>query len=197
MVESEKGALVQEFLGSAQIFASALQDILDKDLLSEVLKNKITVAQLKLLKLVASGDQHTISEVATFLGVSNAAASKTVDRLVRQLLLRRSEGESDRRTMLLTLTERSRRMLTAYREAREKILSNLFEGFPAADLKRAIDMLDRLSARIVQMHSQPDQICLQCGIYTREKCLLQTLLQQPCVYHRYRGAKSREISSKH
>jgi DNA-binding MarR family transcriptional regulator len=196
MIDNNKTQLVHEFLGSSQIFVSALQNIIDKDILSQVLKNKITVTQLKLLKLVDSGDQHTISEVAAFLGVSNAAASKTVDRLVRQLLLRRSEGESDRRTMLLTLTERSRRLLAAYDEAREKKLHELFEGSPVADLKRSIEILDRLSARTVQQASHPDEICLQCGIYTPGKCLLKDLLQRPCIYQRYRDTKSNRQAAK-
>jgi MarR family transcriptional regulator, organic hydroperoxide resistance regulator len=196
MIENSKTLLVHEFLGSSQIFVSALQDIIDKDILSQVLKNKFTVTQLKLLRLVNSGDQHTISEVAAFLGVSNAAASKTADRLVRQLLLRRCEGESDRRTMLLTLTERSRRLLAAYDEARENKLHELFEDLSAADLKRSIEILDRLSARIVQQTAYPDDICLQCGIYTREKCLLKNMLQRPCIYQRYRGAKSQQDNAK-
>jgi DNA-binding MarR family transcriptional regulator len=196
MMDNSKTQLVHEFLGSSQIFVSALQDIIDKDILSQVLKNKITVTQLKLLKLVNSGDQHTISEVAAFLGVSNAAASKTVDRLVRQLLLRRSEGESDRRTMLLTLTERSRRLLAAYDEAMEIKLHELFEGSSAADLKRVVEILDRLSTRIVQQTAFPDEICLQCGIYTREKCLLKNTLQRPCIYQRYRDTKSNRQASK-
>jgi DNA-binding MarR family transcriptional regulator len=196
MAENSKASLMHEFLGSSQIFVSALQEIVDKDIVTEVLRNKITMTQLKLLKLVNSAEQqHTISEVAAFLGISNAAASKTVDRLVRQLLLRRNEGEVDRRTMLLTLTERSRRLLNAYDEARDRKLQEIFEGFAATDLKRALDLLDRLSARIVEQHSRPDEICLQCGIYSREKCLLRNMLQRPCIYHRYRDTKSQGSAS--
>ena len=61
-------------------------------------------------------DARTINDVALFLGVSDAAASKVVDRLVRRKLLPRTEGHPDRREIHLSLTESSRCLLAAYDE---------------------------------------------------------------------------------
>src|SRR5512142_2915279 len=102
---------IDDFLGSAHVFASAVNDIVEARLLRDVAGDQITVSQLKLLKLVAMTDAQTIGDVASFLGVSNAAASKAVDKLVRRKLLRRDEGETDRRVIHLSLTAGSRRVL--------------------------------------------------------------------------------------
>jgi DNA-binding MarR family transcriptional regulator len=52
-----------------------------------------------------------VSEVGDHLGVSNAAASQMVDRLVQQGLLERVESPADRRMKQLTLTARGRALV--------------------------------------------------------------------------------------
>src|SRR3990172_12073019 len=114
--------LVNDFLGSTQVFATALNDVILEKLLREVAGEQLTLSQFKLLKLVANTDAHSIGDVAAFLGVSNAAASKAVDKLVRRGLLLRSEGEPDRRAIQLSLTKSSRRLLADYDALRNRQL---------------------------------------------------------------------------
>src|SRR5512142_242543 len=102
------------------------------------------------MKLVAMTDAQRIGDVALFLGVSNAAASKAVDKLVRRKLLRRAEGEKDRRVIHLALTSASRRLLQAYEGAKEQKLQHIFGRFSEDDLRRASELLDLLSAGIVE-----------------------------------------------
>jgi len=52
---------------------------------------QLSLSQLKILKLLDLTEAHNIGDVAAFLGVSDAAASKTVDRLARLRYLRRTE----------------------------------------------------------------------------------------------------------
>lgn len=130
---------LDDFLGSAHVFSSAVSDVIEERLLAEVSGGLLTASQLKLLKLVAMADSHTIGDVAAFLGVSNAAASKAVDRLVRRNLLRRRE-----------------------------------------------DKKDRLSAGIVDHSSKPEELCLKCGIYFRERCLVRQLIKRNCFYQRHK-----------
>jgi len=133
---------------------------------------------------VALTEARTISDVALFLGISNAAASKAVDKLVRRKLLRRAEGQPDRREICLSLTESSRRLLAAYEEKKERRLAEVFQGFPNDQLRRAARLLDRLSAGLVDHHSNPEEVCLQCGIYFREKCVVRQLVNRNCFYLR-------------
>jgi len=183
------GDIAYDFLGSAHIFASAVEDILEKRLLGEVAGRHLSLSQLKLLQMVALTEAHTVTDVALFLGVSNAAASKAVDKLVRRKLLRRTEGQPDRREIRLSLTESSRRLLAAYEEKRQRRLEQAFRGFPHDELRRAARLLDRLSAGLVNGHANSDEVCLQCGIYFRDQCLVRQLLKRNCFYqnNRHRG----------
>jgi DNA-binding MarR family transcriptional regulator len=189
MSEDRTTDFIDEFLGSAHVFASAVASMIEEELLHEV-DQQVTVSQLKLLKLVSLTEAQTIGDVASFLGVSNAAASKAVDRLVRMMLLRRSEGETDRRSIHLSLTQPGRRLLAAYDTARHRKLQQVFGKFEPEDLLRAAALLDRLSAQIVHQGADGEQMCLQCGLYFREKCVMRKLLSRRCPYHQHRQTAS-------
>ena len=191
MAAEEFGQIAHDFLGSAHVFASAVEDVIEKRLLEEVGGKKLTLSQFRLLKLVALTDAHTISDVGLFLGVSNAAASKAVDKLVRRKLLRRKEGQPDRREICLSLTEASKRILEAYEQKKERKLGEIFEGFAGDELKRTTNLLDRLSAGLVDHHSHDGEVCLQCGIYFRNQCLVRKLLRRDCFYLRNRIEQKR------
>ncbi|HEY0592183.1 MAG TPA: MarR family transcriptional regulator [Thermoanaerobaculia bacterium] len=175
--------LIHDFLGSATVFSSTVREVVERKLLEEITRTDLTLSQFRLLKLVAMTDAQTIGDVARFLGVSNAAASKAVDKLVRRKLLRRSEAEADRREIRLALTEASRKLLETYDARRDEKLAVVFREFSREDLEKCAELLDRLSAGIVDHGADPAELCLQCGIYYRQKCIVRQLVKRNCFYH--------------
>ena len=190
MAEAKLAHVAHDFLGSAHVFASAVEDVVEKRLLGEVAGKHLTLSQFRLLMLVALTDAHTINDVGTFLGVSNAAASKAVDKLVRRKLLQRKEGQPDRREICLSLTASSKRLLAAYQQKKERKLAEIFRGFAGDELKRTSELLDRLSAGLLDHHRHED-VCLQCGFYFRNQCLVRKLLSRDCFYLRNRTGPRR------
>jgi len=184
MAKRGSGDVAHDLLGSAHIFASAVEEILEKRLLEESAGKQLTLSQFRLLTMVAQTDARTIGDVALFLGVSNAAASKAVDKLVRRKLLHRAEGQPDRREICLSLTEASRNLLATYAEKRESQLTHVFRDFSEDELRRTARLLDRLSAELVDHHSGPEEVCLQCGIYFRDHCVVRQLVKRNCFYLR-------------
>ena len=189
IVATDKTRTVKDFLGSAHAFATAVRDVMEARLLRRVSGRKVTQAQLKLLTLVQHTESPSVSDAAAFLGVTKAAASQTVDKLVRRKWLRREEDQSDRRSARLSLTEAGRQLLEDYDAARAEKLGKVFREYSPEDLRRMSDMLDRVSAEIVNHTANPEEVCLQCGIYFRERCLLRSLIGRTCFYHRHRGDK--------
>jgi MarR family len=110
--------------------------------------------------------------VAAFLDVSNASASKAVDRLVRRGLVLRSEDPADRRNIHLSLTLAGRQLLAEYETARGVELNAIFGGFPREEMLRTSEL--RIGSRRASWITRagPDEPCLKCGIYFREKCLV-------------------------
>jgi DNA-binding MarR family transcriptional regulator len=174
--------LVQDFLGSAQIFTSAVHDLLEAEL-REVPGQKLTFPQLKLLKMVSLTEAYTVSNVASFLGVSSAAASRAVDRLVRRRLLDRTEAAADRRAVRLSLTQEGRRLVQSYETAANHSLEELFNRFPPDELRHTADLLDNLSLSIVDRGNDKGEICFRCGIHFRDRCLLRQAGSRDCHFH--------------
>lgn len=198
MSHAGASAAVNDFLGSAQVFATALLEAIERRLLRDVAGEGLSHSQFVLLKLVATTETHSISDVAAFLRVSNAAASKAVDKLVRRNLLMRAEATADRREAALSLTPRSRRLLAAYDAARDLKLSQVFRSVSPEELRSAADTLDRLSAGMLNHRAAPGELCLHCGIYYRENCPVRKLLGRRCYYalHRVRRPGDRSAGKK-
>jgi DNA-binding MarR family transcriptional regulator len=192
MPDTNTPEMISELLGSVQVFSSAMRDVLEEKLLREAVRGRLTFSGLKLLKLVALTDSHTIGDVAAFLGVSNTAASKAVDKLVRRRLLRRTEAHADRRASELSLTGEGRRLLSAYEAAKDQKLTEIFSACAPEQLGGMVATLDRLSANIVNHTADPQELCFQCGIYFREKCLLRELVRRTCSYQKHKARKAAE-----
>jgi DNA-binding MarR family transcriptional regulator len=140
------------------MLAVALAEVVDQALLRDVAAGQLTPAQLKVLKLISQADKPTVGAVATFLGVSYAAASKAIDRLVRRGFLRRAEGKQDRRASELELTREGVRMLAAFATVRNRRLAEVFERFSPKELRRAARLLDQLAAGILAASPAPDRV---------------------------------------
>jgi DNA-binding MarR family transcriptional regulator len=192
MPDTNTPEMISELLGSVQIFSSAMRDVLEEKLLRETARGRLTFSRLKLLKLVAFTDSHTIGDVAAFLGVSNTAASKAVDKLVRRRLLRRTEAHADRRASELSLTGEGRRLLSAYEAARNQKLAEIFSACVPEQLCGTVATLDRLSANIVDHAAKPRELCFLCGVYFREKCRLRELVGRTCFYQKHKARKATE-----
>lgn len=178
--------LIQEFLGSSHVLSSAVRESVEQKILDEMIATHVTVSQLRLLRMITLTEARTIRDVAMFLSVSNAAASKAVDKLVKRKLLKRAEGLDDRREIRLSVTEAGKALLAEYAATEEKLLSAVFANFDAEDVRRTVEVLDRISAALIGKDSSDDELCLRCGIHYREKCMVRQLVQRNCFYHQRR-----------
>ncbi len=175
-------ALIRDFLGSAHVFSATVREVVEERLLREIAGDRITFPQYRLLRLVSLANAHNLRDVARFLGVSEAAASKAVDKLVRGGLLRRAEDTQDRRSIHLSLTSDGQRLVVAYQVAQRVRLSSVFRRFPAAELRKTANLLDRVSATLMDHGAAPDELCLRCGIYVRDRCLVRRIMKRNCFY---------------
>jgi DNA-binding MarR family transcriptional regulator len=179
MTNAQRTSIINDFLASMHIFSSAIGELMAAQLKDE-LGGELTIPQLKLLKLVARTETESLTEIAAFLGVSNAAASKAVDRLARRDLIERIESADDRRATRLSLTVKGTFMLKRYEDVQNRVLEGLFRQFMAEDFIETAELLDQLSADLVDHESGPHELCFRCGIYFRERCLLRNLHERTC-----------------
>jgi DNA-binding MarR family transcriptional regulator len=170
-----------DLLGSVLAFVSLAGETIESRLLSKLPGRRLTVPQLLLLYILAKNDGMHVRQVAALLGVSEPAASKATDRLVRRRLLRRREGH-DRRIVELFLTERARQLLAVYEGLKEQELEQLGQAFRPRELDDVIALLDRSSAALMNSIQNGKHACLRCGLFVREQCPLQGLSRVHCFY---------------
>lgn len=74
-------------------------------------ESKLSMPQGIVMVKIARAEACGVSDVAEFLGVTPAAASQTVDRMVQMGYLERTEDPDDRRVKQITLSERGKEMV--------------------------------------------------------------------------------------
>jgi DNA-binding MarR family transcriptional regulator len=99
------------------------------DLFQVVADLNSSFSQVKMLFLLEDGREHSVKEIAGFLGLSVPAASRAIDGLIERDYVARRESEEDRRSRLVKLTPRGGEIVERVLRARLQTL----EGF-AADL---------------------------------------------------------------
>lgn len=94
----------------------------------------ITMAQAKLLYVVATAGELSMSEIAAQLGVTISTTSGAVERLVELGLLARTEDPANRRQVCVSVTATGTATLEQIRELSIHQVRRLFEHMDDADL---------------------------------------------------------------
>jgi len=95
-----------------------------------------------------------VSEVGTHLGVTNAAASQMVDKLVEMGLLKRTEDPHDRRAKQLTLTPKGEAFIQKGVEVRRRWLEELVTALTPEQQSAIITALPYLTVAAQKLEPQ-------------------------------------------
>lgn len=181
MDSEEKIALIRQVMGASHVYCSAVGELLERTL-AESTDEPLALSQVKLLLLIGRpGQRFKVTDVADFLGVTNAAASRAIDRLVQRGLVDRSISQEDRRAVDLSLTTAGRELLDSFTEARTTELRRLLGSYPDAKLRTVAMLLDELSVLLLDLDSAAEERCLRCGIHFRTGCVLRDVLGRECA----------------
>jgi DNA-binding MarR family transcriptional regulator len=89
-----------------------------------------------------------VTEIGDHLGVTSAAASQLLDRLVHQGLVQRREDPRDRRVKQIALTSRGQEILKQGIRARESWLDQLAETLSDSEKETITSSLSTLISRV-------------------------------------------------
>lgn len=179
-------------LGAARMLSLAIQEALEEKLHAELAGERLSPSQWRLLEIFATTTVGNVTEVAAYLGVSTAAASKAVDRLVRLELLDRAVDTQDRRHVRLSLSPEGEALASAFLRRLNSRLNELVGDAGNGNLAEIRHALDRITARVINVAGNPAEICVQCGLNARENCLAVDILHRDCSFHLlHRSAEAR------
>jgi len=135
------GALLYRFLGAMHRYDAGRT-------LPILRAAKLTTPQLAVLEFTR--EPHTVSVVATCLGLSRPATSQLIDKLVRGRFVRRIEGTTDRRERNVILSAKGKALVDSIAAARAARFDSSLAVLPPAVASRfqliLTEVVDSLSA---------------------------------------------------
>ena len=133
-------------------FTAILNDWMDvfmarsmQDLAQFTKDSGISMPQLSTLMHLYHRGACGVSGIGGHLGVTSAAASQMIDRMVQQGLLERSEDANDRRAKQITVTEKSRQLIEKSIVARRKWMEELTTALTPQEQELIIQALNLLT----------------------------------------------------
>ena len=105
----------------------------------------LSFSQLNVLMRLFHGGNSGVSEIGEQMGVTSAAASQAIDRLVLQDLIERTEDPKDRRAKRLALTPKGRTLIERGIEARSQWVEGLTEALTPEQQSMTISALTLLT----------------------------------------------------
>jgi DNA-binding MarR family transcriptional regulator len=112
----------------------------------------LSFSQINILMRLAHNERTNVSEIGEGLGITNAAASQAVDRLVGLGLIERTEDPEDRRTRRLALTQYGRTTIEKGIEARSKWIKTLTNSLDPEQQTMIISALTLLTEAAQKTH---------------------------------------------
>jgi DNA-binding MarR family transcriptional regulator len=94
----------------------------------------LTVVQFRALRLISRRSDTSLSEVAVHLGLTLPSTSKMIDGLVNRELVTRRSSETDRRCIVLEVTEKGDGLLKTAANRTQKRLSEMLAVINHEDL---------------------------------------------------------------
>ncbi len=111
----------------------------------------LSMPQVLLLYRLYYQGQCGVSDIADHLAVTNAAASQTIERLVQQGLLERSEDPNDRRARQIALSPAGRALMEESIEARVRWMAALTTVLSPDEQRNIIAALDALTSAAIRL----------------------------------------------
>lgn len=151
-------ATAQEFTTVVSEWAEVFMRRSMHEFLAFTRQSGLSMTQLSALMRLYHGGGCGVSDLGEHLGVTNAAASQMIDKLVALGLLERSEDPRDRRVKNIVISARGRELIHNGVEARRKWMESLNTALTQDEREAIIPALTCLTRAARQQEPEPTKI---------------------------------------
>ncbi|RMF06255.1 MAG: MarR family transcriptional regulator [Candidatus Neomarinimicrobiota bacterium] len=155
------------------LLTQVLTDLTEDRLIARLFHPPISKTQLYLLKTLYVGGAKTISTLAQHFGISNAAISQSVEKLVHQSLVSRKTASGDRRSVQVSIRKKAVDLLDQFEAERITLHNRVLIEFSVEEQQQLNRFLERYIQGLVGQTSQLDIMCLQCNDLSAEECVIR------------------------
>ena len=141
----------EEFVGSLREWVGVFMQRSMADFLTYAKDKNLSMSQIGALMRIRHKGMTGVSDIGGDLGVTSAAASQLLERLVRSGLVFRNENPQDRRAKQIVLTKRGLQTVRKSMEARQRWFFTLAERMSVEERQLAISGLKLLITRTSEL----------------------------------------------
>lgn len=165
---------IDQTLGeNIRIFAQVVSEICQRNTLDEATDIPLTRNQFYLMRILATSGDFQVSDLARTLDISNAAASKNIDRLEKRGLVERRICRRDRRRLEVSLLPAGRLIVDEYHRITAEKQSVMLGNFTSVEKEILVRLLRQVIRHTLSEEQNTDVVCLQCGGRCGEACVIQ------------------------
>jgi DNA-binding MarR family transcriptional regulator len=113
----------------------------------------LSMSQMGTLLFLHRHETCAVSDIGDYLGITSAASSQLLNRLVEEGLVERNEDPEDRRHKLLELTPAGRKTVKEAIELRHSWLVGLAEALSSTEQNQVGEAINLLLAKVGQMET--------------------------------------------
>jgi DNA-binding MarR family transcriptional regulator len=166
----------------SQILSQIINELFENTFLKEYSPEHISKTQFSFLRILSVGGTHAVSELADILRISRAAASKNVEKLVRQNLVDRKFPEDDRRIVQVSLTHTGSKLVSAYEQMSLKKQDEALAKFSDDDRLVFSELLGKYVRNCLYNETNVEAICMQCKGNISDNCTISEF-NESCRYY--------------
>jgi len=172
-----------------RILSQVMCEICQRSTLDEASEGELSRNQFTILKIISSQGELPLREIARILGISNAAASKNIERLVSLEMVQRKSDPDDRRRVALALRPGGHQIIQQHDEISGRKLSKLMDHFSVKEKMTLLDYLKRIIRFTIADEQDIDMVCFQCNGECGDECVVSELEGTCTLERRTQGAK--------
>lgn len=120
-------------------------------------QNNLSMTQMGTLFRLRDKGTCGVSHISEELGVSSAAVSQMLERLVQQGLILRSEAQFDRRAKVIELTEKGCRLVDDVRDSGQQWMHAVVEMLTEEEQRKIAEAIGMLLEKIQQMGENKEE----------------------------------------
>lgn len=126
-----------------------------------ILDVNVTMPQAKVLQILIAEGPMGVTSIAARLGVSASTGSEHIDKLVDHGLVERRQRTTDRRQLVISITDAGREAVDHFQELGRRHLGELLSGLDDAGLetvRRAVALLADATNRQIDQQRRKDLV---------------------------------------
>lgn len=186
---------VDGLLKSLSVLSRAVDEILESGSVNgtaELASANLSRSKVQMLRLLQQQGGQTATQAARFLGVTKPAVTQLINGMVRSKLVDRRPSTRDRREVRLKLAKGGRAVLQVLRRKQRHLLRNAIRMTTGADADRWSAVLFEVAGALTRSDRAYDRLCLQCGAYADESCVLVGG-DAECLFLRHAGGNRTRV----